>query len=390
MRFAVCLLGVSILAGLVRAGPLEIRGTTLLKHGRPVPTATGEPTGAIHCLERDPAGATYVGAAEGLFIIGDDASMLERVTLPEGAPPGAPRELRIDAQRRLWIRTDTAFGCVDLLRERATTLADADGYRPDTGPPPRITAVTVNGKPLAAGAPVRVTYPGTITLEFEGSGRGTLHFAILSDWSGRHGTRKQRDGTFRTTRLDPGSLTLAAVAIDQDLNESEPVLIPVEVAWPKLMDPARVRFAALAIVAILLGIFWKAGWRAGVSGVLVVCLGGQLLAAVIPHARGWPFVGFGMYTVLTHEDDVVGAQVLELIAEDGSTRRIDMYREIGHYPGQIAHHVTYRRDVARRVAARLGGAGVQLRVLRYRLTEDGPVPLTPRIKARYVGQDDDG
>jgi hypothetical protein len=106
--------------------------------------------------------------------------------------------------------------------------------------------------------------------------------------------------------LEPGNHTVLLAAFDQDLQRSEPVPLQLRVLYPPQFDKRfLVPAAALGSLAILLLLLARARRggakpgayrRAAISAVLIVVLFLQLLVALFPHGRSWPFVGFSMYT----------------------------------------------------------------------------------------------
>lgn len=414
---------------------LVARGDRLVRLGRgkPVVLRPTAPTGALRALAADPAGATWIAADAGIFLTSPEVGLLDPLELRRGAPPGRPVGLHVDGRRRLWIATDEAFGVVDAgtLEGRTFTAADglpappyrglaaadgwllllADGgtfrYQPDAGPRPTVAVVSANGRPWSPGLPVSFEYPESLTLTMSGSAAGGPEFRVLPSERGRFRLGSLESSTAVLERIDPGRRVVQVVAVDRDLNVSEPVAVPVDVGWPFYFRPSFVIPLGLGLAAAVLGALLLAARRFGDSGrpaygraalsaFLLPMLGMQLLAGLVPHARGWPFVGFAMYSKVSREGRVVGNRVLETIERDGSSVSISTWESFVAYPTQVYHPLLTRGDAAARGfveaynqwrgegSGREPIAGLRIRVYRRQLTADGPVELAPMTVYQYL------
>ena len=86
-------------------------------------------TGAVRGLAAHPGGTVFVAAQNGLFVVADGVDVLDPVTLREGAPPGAPVGVAVADEGRLWLLTESAFGCIDARQGFGRT------FGPDAGLP---------------------------------------------------------------------------------------------------------------------------------------------------------------------------------------------------------------------------------------------------------------
>lgn len=416
---------------------LEASGDTLVRarYGPGTPSRTRVPCtlqggpGVIHALASDPLGITYVAAERGLFMISPEVDALDPVELQDGAPPGVPLAIVMDARRRLWIATDQAFGCVDPVMffgrtfgaadsvpdaKAATLGADRDGslilvtdegvyrYRPDAGEPPAIHSILANGEPAAAGSTIPLAPGAPFEIRLEGSALGGVTFRHR--WDDRLPLRPADGGTILRRGLAPGHRRIEIVALDRDLNATPVRTLHVKVGWPLYWSPPVVlalgALTGLGFAGIRFA--WPAGGdhdarrRAFLSAVLALGIGLQLLAAAVPHARGWPLVGFSMYTGLYEPGDLALRFVIEGLGPGGERRKIQAEDTRLDY---LEWHIV--RPLATG-GARAGSAfvawynrlhpdrpisGVEARMYRWRLSREGPVPVAPIILAHYEEDD---
>lgn len=412
---------------------LEARGDRLVRRraGRETELRSTAPggTGPIRAFAPDPTGVTWIAAGEGIFLASPETGVADPLELKKGAPPGRPVGLHLDRKRRLWIATDTSFGVIDAgtLEGRTFTPADglpaspprglaaaadgslllitADGayrYRPDTGSRPTVSITTVNGRPHAPGRPVTFEYPGSLTLTLSGTGLGGPAFRILPSERGRYKIGSLEGSTAVLERIDPGRRVVEVVAVDRDLNVSAPAAVTVDVSWPFFLRPPFVAATGLAAAAAVLAVFLLAARRSGggrpayaraaVSAFLAPVLGLQILAGLVPHARGWPFVGFSMYTRTSGEGRVVGYRILEALGRDGSARPVNTWGIFAAHLSQVVHPLLTGRSqgaghLVRIYNERSGRppiVGFRLRAYRHRLTADGPVRIAPLTVYQYL------
>jgi hypothetical protein len=201
---------------------------------------------------------------------------------------------------------------------------------------------------------------------------------------------------------DPGAHSLEIIALDQDLERSEPLALRLDVDYPLYYD-GRFVVSALAIAAVLaLAFFVFAGRarsgrfqpvRALVSTALLLAFTLQAVAGLEPHAKGWPFVGFGMYTRAYRENEIIYEEQLVVLRPNGDELPI---RPEGAGVSvdsiwQVARPLIDRgepalRDFLADWRERFPGApaaGLQVQARRARLTRDGPVPIAPLVLAHY-------
>jgi hypothetical protein len=126
--------------------------------------------------------------------------------------------------------------------------------------------------------------------------------------------------------------------------------------------------------------------RALLSAGLALWLGLQLLGGLWPHARGWPFVGFSMYTGHFQKDAIVSSVVMRRVTRGGRYVYAEL-RRMGAQdspwqtirPFLHADEETRRTRYLERYDASRGDRpkthGLAVVAERYRLTEDGPVTL---------------
>jgi len=311
-----------------------------LRDGRSTPLGCTDPSGpgAIRDLALDPAGNTFVAAERGLFLAGPDSDVLDRVDLGEGAPRGRPTSVRVDARRRVWISTEEASGVVDSSFFWGRTIAPSDGsagsdpYRPDTAPSPEVRSVSLNGAPCAAGATYHVPYGAPTRLDATGTAGGGASFRWRLDH--HHVWRSLEERV--DPALQPGSHVLEVVAVDRDLNRSQPFRTVLAVDLPARYEPRiLVPLAAgsaltLVLASVYLSVRRARGrggpgpWLRGiVGGAVAAALLGQVAAGLVPHAKAWPFVGFSMYAETHAQGSVTYDEGLVGIDARGERRRID-------------------------------------------------------------------
>lgn len=385
-----------------------------------------EETGAISDLAVDPAGFVLVAAEQGVFVIGPNHDTVERYSNNKNFPRGV-RSLQVGSHRRLWFITTETFGCIHLETGALSLFSSSDGlppppyrrlrkqadgslilyrdddafsYRPDVGPGPMISIFSVNDERYRSDRPYRLPHGQKIDVGLTGAGRGTIQFRVIPHERKRHSTGKVSQDSVNIDYFDPGLIPVRIVAFDRDLRQSKAAILPVDVALPVYYSPKVVLpigIGGLILVGLLM---WFVAWRAGggvvryqkaaVSGLLIVLFGMQLLSAIVPHARGWPFVGWGMYTEVRQEGSISGYSALEGLRADGSIVPIDGWH-FHCYPSQVIKPLIHESEQAGPAFVEAYNSelpdeqivGIRVVAYQYRLDRDGAVPLIPRIRTDY-------
>lgn len=388
-------------------------------------------TGRILQLAPDPAGATFVVAERGLFLIDPEVEVTDPIELGQGAPPGDVRSLHVDRERRVWMATSEAFGVCDPFFFWGRTfeggarppasgpysvraddagvllLATADGtwrYVRDAGERPRIVAVDADGERIAAGAALRRSHGAALRLRVaaEAAGGASLRYRL-----DRHHVWRAFEDELVLADVAPGRHTLEVVALDRDLRRSEPFALELRVDYPFYYGKAFVAGVALAAAVLTLGFFVRRARRAGqgqrrplLSTGIVLLFATQIAAALFPHAKGWPFVGFTMYTQHYGEFDLVYDEILAGLRPSGASYRIlegalgvavdSRWQVLGPL---IDGGDEVARDYLARIRARHPNSpvvGIQVQARRRRLTEHGPVSVAALVLGHYAEDAQDG
>lgn len=413
-------------APVVRVDAYAVVAGELRLEGRRIPPTVVDP-GTVRALARHPAGPLLVAAERGLFTTAPGFDALDPLELPaplEGALVGVVA----DEPERLWVATERVFACVEgrqrfarcfgpddgappgpyraLARDRsgALLLATDDGvwaYLPDRGPPPDLRVRAAGGVSPDAQVVVPAAAGAAVPLEVEARARG----GATLRWRPRyhHLWRELDPDAPAIEGLEPGAHELVVTAWDRDLRRSPDVPLRVDVAYPPALRTRRLVPLALAgAAAVLAGFLLRARRHGGgrealaralVSAVVAVALGLQLLVALVPHARSWPFVGFTMYTERYDEHDVTYKQELYVLAPDGARFQLEPFDSgFGLYEFRrflapaIQGDAATREELLRAFEERHGLPGLLgFDVLdeRYRLTRDGPVRVAPIPLASY-------
>jgi hypothetical protein len=381
--------------------------------------------GRVLDLALDPAGLVFVAAEHGLHVVGPFVDALDPVARLDEAPRGAPTSVFVDDERRLWLATGNSIGVLDVSFFWGRTLAKDDlpgpgPYRVARGPDgrvllsagertsayveraddaPRVTQVLVDGVLTPAGARLERATGSEIVVTPTGAARGGATFRYRFD---RHHVWRALEPGAALHPPNPGAHVLEVIALDQALRRSPPWELRLAVAYPLRFDQrfvvsGVVLGAALVLVAFLLTARGRAGpWRALVSTALVVVLGLQVLAGLEPHAKGWPFVGFGMYTRSFAQDEIVFQEQLVVLLEGGqelpvraesSGVKIDEIWQVarplidGGAPAMAAFLADWRARFPH-----IETRGLQVQARRARLTRAGPVPIAPLVLAHHRGR----
>lgn len=404
----------------LRGGVRETLGCTL--EGGP---------GAVRALAHHPAGTTFVAAERGLFRVSPEVDHLDPVEFAGGEPPGAPVGLHYDGDGRLWMATEQGFGCLDTLQFFGRSIGPGDGlppgpfldlaaepdgalllraaggvyrYRPGRGPPPAARVPAVDGRPRGdSGEAVEVAPDGAFELALEGEALGGASFRYRLR---RHHLWRPLDAPLgRVAHLEPGRHEVLVAAYDRDLVRSEPVSLAVRVPYPRQFDerllvPAAAGAALGVLVLFVLrarrrvraGAPARAEYARGVVGAgLFTVLGLQLLTALVPHARSWPFVGFAMYTEKYRAGDCTYKQTLYAIRRDGTRYEFRPHDAgYGQYVFKRALAPLVHGDDAARQAfldefntRNVPVRGFLIQDERHRLTPGGPVPVAATVMCLY-------
>ena len=160
-----------------------------------------------------------------------------------------------------------------------------------------------------------------------------------------------------------------------------------------------VSFAILGF--IVFGLFFRHSFRSGGGrvahakagiGASVLCLLTlQFLACVFPHSRGWPFVGYAMYTNKAHPYDTADSVQLRKILPNGRLAWIS-----AHDFGMAidSHWQVIRPLMHGNAAVKLGYLrraqtssnemrGLQVIVKRRRLTPNGPIQVATLVPVHF-------
>lgn len=383
----------------------------------------GRPTGKIRQFERDPHGGTFVAAEHGIFLVHPSVDTIDRVDLGDGAPEGSPMGIVLDDARRLWIATDRAFGVVNTgffygrsgdypgvppppytgLRRHpeggleVLTATGAFRYVPDQGAPPVVGDVTIDGEVWSRGTTVRRTWPVAIGVDATGRATGGATLRWVTD--GHHNWRALPDGGRVIDGLNPGNRTIELVALDRDLRRSKPVVVPVRCAYATWLRPKVLLGSVGALAGLLVWVFLMHARRAGggraryaralVSVGLLMFIVLQIAAGVFPHARGWPFCGFSMYTGKSYENQIGGPVTMAIATPTGEVVEANLrrFQLVFDTKWQVIRPFlngdeAFRQTLVNTYNAAPGGPKARaLRVVQYRtrLTRNGKVPVAPLV-----------
>ncbi len=406
-------------------GWLQAKGDKLARHreGRRTDLAVlhERPTGTIRDMVDDPFGGTFIAADNGLFLTHPSVDNVDRLDLRDGAPSGPLVGIVLDRQRRLWIATTTSFGVVDTRSFFGRTQSAADGlppgpysslsthpggglvlrtpsgdwrYRPDLGEPPQIESVSIDGAAWS-GDRLERSWPFTLEVSARATALGGATLRYVEDRR-HHWLALPEPGL--EVSFDPGRRSIGLVALDRDLRRSEQIRIPVDVSYPTWLRPRYLVTAFVVFAIAVLGALSAAAARSGggrpryaraaISSGIIVWAMLQLVAALFPHVRGWPFCGFSMYTWSTAENAVSGPVNLMGIDEEGREFRVRMHRyglaESSRWR-LISPFLTgdeaFKRRILHRYNSRPGNRAAAILVVheRQRLTREGKIAVAPLV-----------
>lgn len=389
--------------------------------------------GVLRGLLADPFGLTFIAASNGLFVTSPESPVMAPVRLHEEAPRGAPSSMAFDGERRLWLTTEAGLGVIEpshgygrslempapgpyRLRARlpGAWLVDCGSeawiYRLDQEPAPRLERVLSGGQELLPDALLEITHGDSLELECEASGAGgaVLRYAL----DGHHVWSRLGD---LGPDIEPGEHLLELRATDHELRSSPSFPLRVRVLYPFYYRSSFVIGLGLGLGALLFALLfararradrtwaqglWPALPRAFVSTVLILVIGLQLLAGAIPHGRGWPFIGYSMYTE---------SRDLGHIAYNGAIlgfgkRGVPLPLPLGTLGmaadnrWQILRPILSNKAVAREVMRTYNAkhpdweqvVRLQVWAKRTEITPEGPLELAPLILSDAVAEPGDG
>jgi len=393
-----------------------------------------EGTGKVYDLARDIAGVEVVAAENGVFVISREVEALDPLEPMAPLELGGVRSVHADPRRRLWFAGDRGLGVLALagqwghrfapeelpeeLRDCETLrVGPAPGkgllveghtgerrvayrYLPGRGEAPRVRELLVNGEVWDGEREIELTYPEGFELEARGTGLGGARFRFRID---EHHVWRDLGEEAELARFSPGEHTLDVIAVDRDLVRSEPVRLTIRSGFPPRFDKRFVVVALALFGALSLGLFliyerrlgWRAGalYRAPLSAGLLSILTLQVLAGIEPHGKGWPFMGYSMYTTRFDEGDVIFESVLVGLQRNGRSRVIPPQAVGVAIDGrwQVLGPLVDRGEAVARqyleaYERRYPGSGVvglQVRARRHRLTPGGAVEVAPQILSHY-------
>ncbi len=416
-------------ATLVASGENLLRrrsgGTTALRCTSP------NGTGPIRDLASDPAGVTLVAAARGLFAVSPEVDWLDEVQPVGERIQGKPTSVHVDGRRRVWVATEESFAVFHSTFSYGHVFGPEDGltvpgphrvgpdapgallletrdvtlrYRPDRARPVGSPRILVDGKPWRSGELRTLSHGDTLRIAVapeEVGGTGSL-FRI-----DRHHVWRRPGRVLDLDPLRPGRHSIEVVSSDRDLNLSEPCVVHLEGAYPARYSRRFVlAVGALAGGGAFLGFLLHArrsarplaAWgRASVSALLLLAVGLQVVAGIVPHARAWPFVGFSMYSHVYREGDVVYRTGIVAREDDGTRREVSVW-EAGYTfddPWQVYRPLIVGGDEPNRSFLAAFNAfhpgdpieTVQVEAERFRLTSRGPVRVAPLVLSLFRSEE---
>ncbi|MAB81135.1 MAG: hypothetical protein CMJ89_17450 [Planctomycetes bacterium] len=419
---------------------LEIRGGGLLCTrdgvGKELGVTSGGQPGRVFDLAQDPAGLSLIAAENGVFVLSRLVDALDPLEPMDGFDMGRVNSVFVDGRRRLWWAGEGVFGVLDMSglwgrRFRPQDLPESlraqrtlhvgrarDGgvlvvasktdssvrqtwrYRPDLGERPRVLGVSVDGVSWDPEHPIEVTYPEGFRLRASGTALGTASFRFRID---EHHVWRDLELTEEIAGFTPGEHTLDVIAVDRDLNRSEPLRLKVHSAYPARFDQRFVVVALALFAALGLGGFlgreWRLGWRpawwlrAPLSTALLVVLTAQVLAAIEPHGKGWPFMGYSMYTTRFDRGDAIFQVVLIGLHQNGGERVIppqaigvaidSLWQVLGPIVDGGEEVAQEYLDTYNELHPEQSLVGLTVRARRHRLTPRGAIEVAPQILSHY-------
>lgn len=423
-----------------REGPgllLRADSTALIRqrsasHEEVLPCTEPGGVGQVYDMVTEPGGLTFIGSEHGLFVTHPLAAASDPVTLrgtdlsPFTGQPVHSLAADIDraGRRRIWLVVsgellvmDPSFfwgGTVDapqgagggplhilavrieedrLLVKTRTGEFERSLLSTNPGPAPTMA-------PGEASGPLRLQAGEALELDVHGD---SLRYRIDGHHVWRECERDPISGKLVLPAQRPGAHRVDIVSVGPDLLRSDPLQVEVSADYPRRLPRGWWVILLLGVPALcaalsLFVVRWylsNAGrmsyprFRAILSCAVTAVIGLQVLAGLFPHAHGWPFVGFSMYTQVHYPGDLVFSERLGVLSPDGVADDIPPvlpgYAIDNEYQvlrplidgGERAARDWATNFVAHTPEAKI--AGVQARARRLRLGPDGPVEIAPLI-----------
>ncbi len=391
------------------------------RYHRSVSAVMPDGTGQVHDICKGPAGIVFVAADRGLFTISPEVEHLDRIHLQDGAPEPPFLGLEYVRGYRLYVVTADVLSCLDTRQffgrqaaeDRARpgpflglskavngalkieTSRGERTYLPDAAPPPKLELLTVDGRAFLDGHRLEVEHGRRVMVRWRTGPGARVRYRLF-----RHHLWRSLDQEEATLPvLEPGDHTVLLAAFDRDLQRSDDVALQLRVRYPPRFDKRLlVPAAALGALAVLLLLLFRArrgGSRSGayrratVSAGLIVVLTLQLLVAMIPHGRSWPFVGFSMYTEVYRPGGHTFHTRAFAVRRDGSLRELGSYSaafSLFEWKRALVPLMFGPDPVREEFLAGLqqkhpdqGFVGFVVRTDKQCLTARGPVPVAPLI-----------
>ena len=362
--------------------------------------------GKVHGVALSPFGTSYFAADNGLFVTHPSVTTLDRLTwgaIPDGPIVGVVA----DRPTRVWLATPERLLVLDAITWFAAEHGVAQGLPP---PPYRGLGVHTDGRLLLhtgdgafayrrdERAPtgiraelVSADVDGRVRLDLAAHAEGTLTWRYRE--ASHHMLRPIDGGEVRFRR--PGRFDILVYAFDGDLDRSEPARLRVHVPAPPGLDVQLGALLAGAFaLATIAACWWRAQrralpwWRGLLDAALVLAILGQLVMAMTPIGRTYPFIGFTMYGETYGHDDVLFTPAVVGRLED---RDIPVRAgALDFATDGIWRHLTTlafgsdeaTRDVFRHAPREV--REVDLCIRRSRLTSAGPRDVAPFVMGRLA------
>jgi hypothetical protein len=386
---------------------------------RTVGVGFGGDPGNFLSLSRDPIGLTYAAAQSGFYILSDDTADFDPLDVRDGWPAGEPIGCWLDPERRLWVATQTGLGVYETRQFFGRTFTEQDGL---PTPPFLDFGVDAAGALLLENSEGLWRYerdrgPGPawlmeprlaqldpetrcVTLEMEAQALGGATYRVRRD--GRHLRLPLEGHPARIERLDPGQRRLWIQAFDRDLRASSPFELAFFLPRPKLLSTGVLLAGAFGTLLVLLaGFAWVYRRElpgrfkdVALSAALTLWLLLQFLAAVVPHGKSWPFIGFNMYTQRYEEGSLLYKPEIFGFLADGSRVALGTgwanRRSDGYWQWLLPLVFEAEREGARFLDEGNALHPEQPEVVGYaiidrrtRLTMRGPRPVAPHLFVEY-------
>jgi hypothetical protein len=262
-----------------------------------------------------------------------------------------------------------------------------------------VTSVVIDGRPWTQGEVVRRRFGDALQVFATGTANGGASFRYRID---RHHLWRELTSD-PIEGVPPGAHVLDVIAVDCDLRRSDPTRISVAFDLPRRYDKSFVVRAAILVAALVVaGFAWRVlrhgggrvAWlRVPISSAIAIVLGVQVLAGIVPHAKGWPFIGFSMYTNTYEQGSSIYDEKLVGIDRSGGMRDLS-YAGVVPFtddPWQVIRPIVDGGpEVSRAWILRYNSlhpaqpiVGLQARVDRRVLTPHGAVRVAPLILSSH-------